>query len=263
MRRRHYFHILLPSPWPLLLSLSILLLVFGLVLWMNLINNGGYYLLGSLVLVLLVAYLWVNDIIEEATCGGYHSTIVKLSIRNGFQLFVISEVMLFLAFFWAFFHSALCPSNLIGSIYPPKGIIYISPWGLPLLNTMLLIVSGFAVTWAHRCICVNYFKEAIDSFLITILLGMVFMFIQAYEYYEAAFDISDGIYGSVFYFLTGLHGMHVFVGILCLIFSFIRLVNRHFLRNHYLGFVLASWYWHFVDIVWIALFLIVYVWGNW
>ena len=262
IRRRHLYHILYPSAWPLLISVGTLFLFSSFAFYMNGVSYSGYFVIVTFMYFLICTCFWLGAIINEATSGGYHSLIVRWCIRNAFQLFIVSEIMVFFGFFWAFFHSSVCPSIFISAHYPPIGINVINPWEFPFFNTMLLIISGFAVTWAHRCISLGDFKQAADACLVTIFLGLFFLCVQVFEYYEASFDITDGIYGSVFYFLTGLHGFHVFAGIIGLICCFVRLCRRHYLRLHYLSFILASWYWHFVDIVWIALFIIVYVWGN-
>jgi len=211
----------------------------------------------------LCLFFWFSDIIDEATYSGFHTKAVRLGLRLGFMLFIVSEVMLFFGFFWAFFHAALCPAIQIGSIFPPFEISTIPIFEFPLLNTGILILSGFSVTCTHRAICLSLYKDAMDSLLFTIFLGFLFVLLQMYEYYEAPFNYSDGVYGCSFYMLTGLHGCHVIVGACFLLVCFIRLVRRHYLTTHYLGFVFAIWYWHFVDVVWIFLFLTVYGWGSW
>jgi len=170
--------------------------------------------------------------------------------------------MLFFGFFWAFFHGALSPAAEIGCIFPPEGISAIPATEIPLFNTFLLIVSGISLTWAHYSLSVNRMKNIIDGFLITIFLGLLFVLLQIFEYYESEFSFSDSVYSCSFFMLTGLHGCHVIVGVSFLFVCFIRLTKRHYMINHYLGFVCAIWYWHFVDIVWIFLFFTVYLWGS-
>ena len=263
MEQKHLFHLVDQSPWPFATAFSLFFFVSGLGFYMHRISFGFFYfILGSL-LLLLCAYFWFNDIIKEATCEGNHTKVVKLGLKNGFYLFLTSEFMLFFGFFWAFFHSSMCPSIEIGGHWPPMGIDVIWTWGFPFYNTLILIISGFSITWVHQSVALGNFKNSIDGFIVTISLGLLFIILQAIEYYEASYCIVDGIYGSVFYMLTGLHGSHVIIGIIFLIICFIRLIRNHFLRNHYLGLVFAIWYWHFVDIIWIILFLTVYFWGNW
>jgi cytochrome c oxidase subunit 3 len=214
-------------------------------------------------LLLWLAICWFNDIINEATFLGYHTLVVRKGLKLGFLLFIASEIMLFFGFFWAFFHSSLCSANDLGSIWPPIGINSIPAYDYPLFNTALLIISGFSVTWVHRGIALGLYRECIDGFFITIILGLFFIILQGMEYYESSFNLNDSVFACTFYMLTGLHGCHVIIGVLFLSVCFIRLLLNHFLCNHYLGLIFAIWYWHFVDGVWILLFLSLYVWGGW
>jgi len=261
--RKHLYHIVDPSPWPVISASSAFFLLSGLVFYLHEVFIGGYFFLFGLLLISLSIFFWFYDIIKEATFAGLHTIIVRTGLRYGFLLFIVSEIMLFFGFFWAFFHSSAAPSEVLGETWPPVGITSIPAYEFPLFNTALLIISGVTITWAHRGIAVSSFMHSIDSFLLTIFLGFFFVFLQMYEYYEAAYDLSDSVYGSTFYMLTGLHGMHVIVGASFITICFFRLLNRHYLANHYLGFVFAVWYWHFVDIVWIILFLWVYCWPAW
>lgn len=262
-RQKHFFHIIPASPWPLLSSFAALFFASGIAFYAHKVELGGYFLVFGLFLLSYCAFYWFSDIIDEGTCGGYHTMAVRMGLRMGFLLFIVSEIMLFFGFFWAFFHSALCPCIEIGNIFPPVGITIIPVMEFPLFNTFVLIISGISVTWAHRGVSLGSFKESIDGLLITILLGVFFLCLQMIEYYEAPFDFSDSVYGCTFYMLTGLHGCHVFAGAFFLLICLVRLLKRHYLRNHYLGLVFAIWYWHFVDVVWIFLFLTVYCWGSW
>ena len=261
--RRHLFHIVNPSPWPILSSFSAFYLVSGLAFYMHNVDFGWFFFFFGLLCVLYCVFFWFSDIIDEATNSGYHTLSVRMGLRLGFILFIVSEIMLFFGFFWAFFHSSICPSIELGSIFPPEGIYTISVIEFPLFNTFILIVSGVSVTWLHRAFSMGLFAECIDSFLITLFLGLFFLILQMFEYYEAPFDFSDSVYACSFFMLTGLHGCHVFVGVFFLFICFLRLLRRHFLINHYLGFIFAIWYWHFVDVVWIFLFITVYCWGSW
>jgi cytochrome c oxidase subunit 3 len=261
--RKHLFHIVDSSPWPIISATSAFLMLSGLAFYMHRIIFGGYFFFCSIVAVGLAAFFWFNDIIKEAGFAGHHSLVVRSGLRWGFLLFILSEIMLFFGFFWAFFHSSFCPSILLGAQWPPVGITIIPVMEFPLFNTFLLIISGVAITWAHRGIALGSFREALDGFLITIILGFLFVILQMFEYYEAFFNISDSVYSTTFYTLTGLHGMHVIVGACFITICFVRLLRGHFLTNHYLGFIFAVWYWHFVDVVWILLFLSIYCWGSW
>jgi cytochrome c oxidase subunit 3 len=251
------------SIWPLLTAVGGFFFVSGMAFYMHRTMYGGLLILLGLIILLLSAFFWFNEIIDESTFKGNHTLVVRIGLKSGFLLFIASEIMLFLGFFWAFFHSALSPSIVLGEIWPPIGIEIIKVMEYPLLNTALLVISGFAVTWAHRGISLGSYKEAVDAFIITIFLGLVFICLQGFEYYESNFNINDSVYASSFYMLTGLHGCHVIIGVLFLCVCFIRLLLNHYLTTHYLGLIFAIWYWHFVDIVWILLFLTVYCWGSW
>jgi len=261
--KRHLYNIPEGSPWPLCVAIGAFFFASGLAFFMHRVFFGAFLLCIEMLTLLLSAIMWFLDLIKEATFLGEHTQIVRWGLKMGFLLFLVSEVMLFFGFFWAFFHSSLCPSVELGAIWPPKGIASIPVFDYPFFNTILLIVSGFSVTWVHRSIAMGALKNGIDAFFLTILLGILFIILQAGEYFDAAFCITEGVYPSTFFLLTGLHGFHVIIGIIFLIVCFIRLLNRHFLVNHYSGLVFAMWYWHFVDIVWIALFITVYLWGSW
>lgn len=258
----HPFHIVDPSPWPLASSFSAFFTLFGLTLYMHSYKIGFTLFVLGLISTTLSASLWWRDIIREGTFEGAHTLPVQHGLRFGMVLFIVSEVMLFLAFFWAYFHASLNPVAEIGCVWPPKGIEVISPWLIPLLNTALLLTSGASLTWAHAAILGGYRMEAIAGLLLTIVLAAFFTSFQAYEYLNAPFGISDGIYGTTFYLLTGLHGFHVIVGTIFLAVSLVRLVKHHFTMQNHVGFECAAWYWHFVDVVWIFLFLAVYTWGE-
>jgi len=263
----HPFHIVDPSPWPFQVAFAAFQMLIGLTLYMHFYEKGFSLFLGSLVATIIGATLWWRDIVREATFEGQHTHAVQSGLRFGMILFIVSEIMLFFAFFWAYFHSALNPVAEIGAIWPPKGfgvdgINIINPWLIPLLNTTLLLTSGASLTWAHAALVGGYRLEAIAGLLITIVFATIFTLFQVYEYINAEFNLSDGIYGSTFYMLTGLHGFHVIVGTLFLGVALFRLVQHHFTMTSHLGFECAAWYWHFVDVVWIFLFLAVYIWGQ-
>jgi len=261
--KRHLFHILEPNYYPIQLSIGIFFFVSGLAFSMHNIDNGIILFYLGIILIILISIFWFLEIFMEATTLGFHTKIVKSGLKKGFILFIASEIMLFFGFFWAFFHSALNPSIELGAIWPPAGLDLIPVKFFPLFNTLILIISGFSVTWVHRGVAIGSFKESIDGFLITILLGFLFILLQGLEYYEATFNLEDGVYPSIFFMLTGLHGCHVIVGVIFLIVCFISLLFNHYLTSHYLRLVFAIWYWHFVDIVWIILFLTLYCWGSW
>jgi cytochrome c oxidase subunit 3 len=207
-------------------------------------------------------YTWWRDIVREATFEEHHTVAVQRGLRLGMILFIVSEIMFFFAFFWGFFHSSLSPAFNIGGVWPPKAIIAIDTYTVPLTNTFLLLSSGATVTWAHHAIILGAKRHVIISLIYTILLASLFTYFQGLEYVTAPFDISDGIYGSCFYLATGFHGFHVFVGTVALLISFVRIVLGQQTTNHHFGFESAIWYWHFVDVVWLFLFINIYWWGN-
>lgn len=261
-KQYHFFHLVDPSPWPLLASLSSLLLTFGAVMYFQFYTGGGFLMLTGFFSLLLVLISWWRDVVREATYQGHHTSVVQFGLRIGMLLFIISEVMFFAGFFWAFFHSSLAPTVEIGCVWPPYGIDVISPWDVPLLNTAILLLSGCTVTWAHHSLVKGDRPETVKALGITIALAVIFTACQVHEYFEAAFSISDGIYGSTFYMATGFHGFHVIIGTLFLAVSLYRVYYYHFTKEHHFGFEAAAWYWHFVDVVWLFLFVSIYWWGS-
>jgi cytochrome c oxidase subunit 3 len=260
--QRHSFHLVTPSPWPLLAAVAALITTFGGVMYMHSYQNGGWTLSWGLVLLLAVTATWWRDVIRESTFEGSHTIAVQLGLRLGMLLFIVSEIMFFFAFFWAYFHSSLSPTVEIGSVWPPYGIKPFNPWGIPLLNTCILLLSGVTITYVHHSIINGNFKNAQEGFLYTISLAIVFTLLQIFEYLEAPFSISDGIYGSTFYMATGFHGLHVIIGTIFICVCYFRLLLSHFTKQHHFGFEAAAWYWHFVDVVWIFLFISIYWWGS-
>jgi len=179
-------------------AFSAFFLLSGFAFYMHRIEFGGYFFFFGLICVSLCMLFWFNDIVKEAAFAGYHTLVVRTGIRYGFLLFIVSEIMLFFGFFWAFFHSSFCPSILLGAQWPPVGIVVIPVLEFPLFNTALLIISGLSITWAHRGVALGSFRESIDAFLITIFLGFLFVALQMFEYYEAFFNISDSVYSTTF-----------------------------------------------------------------
>ena len=258
----HPYHLVDPSPWPFIISFGCLFFTFGIAMYFHGYIGGTFLMFTGFLIIIFTMYTWFRDIVREAVYEGQHTKQVQFGLRNGMLLFIFSEVMFFLSFFWAFFHSALSPTPEIGSLWPPLGIETINAWGVPLLNTIILLSSGATITWAHHAIVFGDRKNAIISLFITIGLAIFFTFIQAFEYIEATFSISDSIYGTTFFLLTGFHGLHVIIGTIFIIISTIRLINHHFTKQHHFGFEAAAWYWHFVDVVWLFLFVAVYWWGG-
>ena len=262
LKTAHSYHLVDPSPWPLLASLGAFMLTSGLVLYMHKFIGGWQLLTTGFTLILYIMYTWWRDVVREATFEDQHSITVQKGLRLGMVLFIVSEIMFFFAFFWAFFHSSIAPTYNIGGVWPPKAISTINTFTIPLTNTFLLLTSGATVTWAHHALLARAKKHTLVALIFTILLATLFTCLQGLEYVNAPFNISDGVYGSCFYMATGFHGFHVFVGTVALIVSFIRIILNHFTNKHHFGFESAIWYWHFVDVVWLFLFINVYWWSS-
>jgi heme/copper-type cytochrome/quinol oxidase subunit 3 len=262
--KAHSFHIVDPSPWPFLISLGAGAQVpVGAVMYMHGESNGFFILFSGIALLIILMFLWWWDIIIEGTYQGMHTKIVQQGLRLGFILFVVSEIMFFVSFFWAFFHSSLAPVMQIGGIWPPYGVNIFNPWGVPFLNTLILLTSGVTITTSHIYLLRGEFVRGVMSLFWTIILAVLFTFLQILEYSEASFDISDGIFGSVFFMATGFHGFHVIIGTIFILVTFIRFIKHHLTIEHHIGFEAAAWYWHFVDVVWLFLFSVVYWWTSW
>ena len=261
--KNHQYHIVNPSIWPLVGAISALAFFAGLVLWMHDFRAGPYVVGAGVIGIAFTMFSWWADVIKEAH-GGDHTPIVQLHLRYGMILFIASEVMFFVAWFWAFFNASLFPSaaEVVGGTWPPAHSQVLDPFGWPLLNTMILLCSGCTVTWAHHALIHGHRDGLIKGLWCTILLGMLFTSIQAYEYVNAPFHFSDNIYTSTFFMATGFHGFHVIVGTIFLSVCLYRAYKGHFSAGQHFGFEAAAWYWHFVDVVWLFLFACIYVWGS-
>jgi heme/copper-type cytochrome/quinol oxidase subunit 3 len=260
--KAHPYHLVTPSPWPFLISLAAFITACGAAGYMHLYKGGLFFLLFGIFHVILIMGLWWRDVIREATFEGMHTLKVQAGLRIGFVLFILSEVMFFFGFFWAFFHSALAPAIEIGCIWPPYGIQPFNPLGTPLVNTFVLLLSGVTITYTHHSLIARKYFITVFGFFETIFYGFLFTLLQLEEYINAPFSISDGIYGSVFYMTTGLHGFHVIVGTIFILVCCIRYLKYHFTVEHHLGFEFSVWYWHFVDVVWLFVYTAIYCWGS-
>ena len=258
----HPFHLVSPSPWPLNTSFCLLATTFSAVLSFQGFEKGVNLLFVSLISVIYCMSLWFRDVISEGTYIGNHTLAVQRGLSMGVGLFIVSEAFFFLAIFWAFFHSALSPTIELGAKWPPMGIQAINPFELPLLNTIILLSSGVTVTYAHHSLIQGNRRGALFGLVYTIILAIVFTALQGIEYTVSSFTISDGTYSSCFYFGTGFHGLHVIIGTAFLTVGFWRLLAYHLTENHHLGFESAILYWHFVDVVWLFLYISVYYWGS-
>ena len=285
--KNHDYHILPPSITPLLGSFSALTMFFGLVMWMHpeQFSYGSFVFGLGFISVMYTFYAWWSDVIHEAHAGD-HTPVVQLHLRYGMIMFIASEVMFFVAWFWAWFDYSLFPvplelvkdaethaftvTNLIGQEgaaalmqWPPKGLEVLDSMKLPLLNTLILLCSGTTVTWAHHAL-IHGDREGLKKGLwLTIFLGLLFSSIQAYEYAEAPFPFAGLNYGTAFFMATGFHGFHVIVGTIFLAVCLARTYKGHFTPQQHFGFEAAAWYWHFVDVVWLFLFITIYIWGGW
>jgi cytochrome c oxidase subunit III len=278
--KNHDYHILPPSVWPFLGSVSAFAMLFGAVAWMKdsgievggailgqpAVISGPWLFLIGLVGVLYTMFGWWADVVHEGETGD-HTPVVRIGLRYGFIMFIMSEVMFFSAWFWSFFKHALYPmgpmSPIQDGVFPPEGIVTFDPWHLPLINTLILLCSGAAATWAHHALVhENNRRDLKNGLALAIILGIIFTFFQAYEYSHAAFGFDGYIYGANFFMATGFHGFHVIIGTIFLTVCLIRVLRGHFTPEQHVGFEAAAWYWHFVDVVWLFLFAAIYVWGQ-
>lgn len=269
--KNHDYHLVNPSPWPAVGSAGAFILAVGAILWMH--GSAPYIMVVGLALVLYTMFMWWRDVIKEAHAGD-HTSVVGLHLRYGMLLFIASEVMFFVAWFWAFFDASLFADEAIqasrvaetGGVWPPRGVEVFDPWHLPLVNTLILLTSGTTVTWAHHALLNNDRQGLKWGLAATVALGLLFTAVQAYEYAHAAFafnrDNGGNIYGSTFFMATGFHGFHVIIGTLFLIVCLFRALAGHFTPKQHFGFEAAAWYWHFVDVVWLFLFACIYIWAS-
>lgn len=256
----HPYHLVNPSPWPFVGSVAAFITAYGAVTYFH-DRTDPWVLIAGLVLVVLTMGLWWRDVVREAQVEHAHTEVVRHGLRVGMALFITSEVMFFAAFFWAFFNAALGVNPSV-SQWPPATIHPMHTWTLPFINTLILLSSGFAVNWAHHALRENHRDRLKLGLLGAVVLGSIFLGVQIYEYGEAAFGFQEGVYPSVFYMATGFHGFHVFVGVCFLAVCLLRSLRGDFTPRQHVGFEAAAWYWHFVDVVWLFLFVWVYWWGN-
>lgn len=258
----HPFHLVSPSPWPILTCVCLLTITTSLVLKMHGFTVSEYnFNIGFITLVCSMS-LWFRDVISEATYLGNHTLAVQRGLNMGIGLFIVSEALFFLAIFWTFFHSALSPTGELGAHWPPSGIESINAFELPLLNTIILLSSGVAVTYAHHCVIHGERRGALDGLYLTVVLAIEFTVLQGLEYSVSQFTIADGTFGSCFYFGTGFHGFHVIIGTAFIAVGLWRVLAYHSTENHHLGLESSILYWHFVDVVWLFLYVSVYYWGS-
>ena len=268
------YHLVEPSPWPIVGSIAAFVLTFGFIasLHPDLFGKGlepamkalgPWKTIAGFALVALTMWGWWRQVVRESMTPGLHSPVVRLGLRYAMVLFIASEVMFFVAFFWSYFHFSFYPDlHTIGKAWPPKDIVTFDPWDLPFLNTLILLTSGATVTWAHHSLIEGNRQGLIWGLTLTVILGVLFTACQAYEYSHAAFGFKDNVYTSVFFMATGFHGFHVLVGTIFLIVCLVRALKNQFTPERHFGFEAAAWYWHFVDVVWLFLFAVIYVSGE-
>lgn len=257
----HPFHLVSPSPWPIYTSVSLLTLTTSGVLAMQSFTNAQYFLYIAFITLVSSMSFWFRDVITESTYQGNHTLAVQRGLNMGVGLFIVSEALFFLAIFWTFFHGSISPMFELGANWAPKGLDSVNPFELPLVNTILLLCSGVTVTYAHHCIIKGNRTGALYGLVFTIILAFVFTILQGVEYINSSFTISDSIFGCCFYFGTGFHGIHVIIGTIFIGVSLWRVLAYHSTDNHHLGLESSILYWHFVDIVWLFLFMSVYYWS--
>jgi len=262
--KNHDYHILNPSIWPFAGALSGFVMLFGAALYFH--DKGPWMMLIGMAGVLYVMFAWWSEVVTEGQQGD-HTPVVAIGLRYGFIMFIMSEVMFFAAWFWSFFKHAMYPGGpeqpAAYQTWPPAGIETFDPWHLPLMNTLILLCSGAAATWAHHALVHdNNRKDMANGLILAIALGALFTVFQAYEYSHAAFGFSGNIYGANFFMATGFHGAHVIIGTIFLTVCLLRVYAGHFTQERHIGFEAAAWYWHFVDVVWLFLFGAIYIWGS-
>ena len=278
--KNHDYHIIDPSPWPLIGSVGALIMAIGGIAWMQSLKGAEFSFLGiamggpwlfavGLLVVIYTMFGWWSDTVKESH-EGHHTRVVSLHLRYGMIMFIASEVMFFVAWFWAFFDAALYPDEAVqvarqaytGGQWPPTSIEVLDPLHLPLFNTITLLLSGTTVTWAHHSLIEGDRKGLIWGLALTVVLGIIFSYVQFHEYAVAPFAFKNSLYGATFFMATGFHGFHVLVGTIFLAVCLVRAINNSFTKEHHFGFEAAAWYWHFVDVVWLFLFFAVYIWAS-
>jgi len=260
---KHDYHLVDPSPWPLAGAVSAFVMTVGAAMWMHDTAPGMVLTIAGLLGILATMTLWWRDVLRESRSGA-HTTPVAVGLRTGVALFIVSEVFFFVAFFWAYFWGALVPPETVATSWPPAGVHQVPVFGIPLLNTLLLLLSGTTLTWAHHEVRQGNSETAFQALLITVGLGATFLGFQVYEYVEVIHEgltLQAGVYGSTFFMATGFHGFHVFVGAVFLAVCTVRAARHALTAEKHVGFEAAAWYWHFVDVVWLFLFVCVYMWG--
>nr|DBA43512.1 TPA_asm: COX3 [Bombus citrinus] len=257
MKKNFPFHMVTPSPWPIMISMNLMNLLMSLISWIYL--NNFMFSMFNLLTFLMSMMMWFRDIIRESTFQGYHSFYITSMMKFSMILLIISELFFFISFFWTFFHNSMSPSIEINSFWPPKMIKFFNPLEIPLMNSITLILSGLTVTLSHYNMLNNNMKSSMLNLILTISLGTYFNLMQIFEYSNSFFCINDSIYGSIFFLSTGFHGTHVMIGTLMLSYSLLRMYKNHFSPIHHINYELSIWYWHFVDVIWLFIYMFYYI----
>ncbi|YP_009440914.1 cytochrome c oxidase subunit III (mitochondrion) [Apis laboriosa] len=257
MKKNFPFHMVTFSPWPIILSFSLLNTLISTAIWIYSLNY--IFFMYNLINSSLITMLWFRDIIRESTFQGLHTNYIINFLKFSMILFIISELMFFISFFWTFFHSSISPNIEVDMTWPPKDIKFFNPFEIPLLNSFILVTSGFTVTLSHYFLIKNYFNLSKFYLMLTIFLGFYFTILQSIEYLNSFFCFNDSIYGSIFFMATGFHGLHVLIGSIFLFVSLYRMMKIQFSNMHNINFELAIWYWHFVDVIWLFLYTFIYM----
>nr|UBR42851.1 cytochrome oxidase subunit III [Uroleucon sonchi] len=260
MKINQPYFILNLSPWPILMAMN----TFNLMISNIMIMNFKYNIMSllNLLMILIISMMWWRDVIRESTFQGKHNFYIMNLIKFSMILFIISEMFLFISFFWNFLHNSLAPSIELGLNWPPKNIKFFNPLLIPLLNTIILLTSSFTITLTHLYLLNNSKKKTNIFMNLTIILSMYFLLLQMLEYNQATFTFSDSIFGSSFFMATGFHGLHVIIGTIFLMINSLRIMKLHFSYIHHISLELAAWYWHFIDIIWLFLYMTFYWWNN-
>nr|AST14903.1 cytochrome c oxidase subunit 3 [Apis mellifera mellifera] len=257
MKKNFPFHMVTNSPWPIILSFSFMNTLISTIIWIY--SSISMFMIFNFMNSILIMMLWFRDIIRESTFQGMHTMFITNFLKFSMILFILSELMFFISFFWTFFHSSISPNIEINMTWPPKDIKFFDPMEIPLLNSFILVSSGFTVTLSHYYSIINNLKLSKSYLSLTILLGIYFTILQTIEYSNSFFCFNDSIYGSIFFMTTGFHGLHVLIGSMFLLISLYRMMNIHFSNMHNMNFELAIWYWHFVDVIWLFLYTFIYL----
>nr|WUG45711.1 cytochrome c oxidase subunit III [Apis cerana] len=257
MKKNFPFHMVTNSPWPIILSFSLMNSLISTAIWIY--SSNILLMILNMTNTVVIMMFWFRDIIRESTFQGLHTLYVINFLKFSMVLFILSELMFFVSFFWAFFHSSVSPNIEIDMLWPPKDIKFFDPMEIPLLNSFILVSSGIAITVSHYYMITNNLKLSKLYLFLTIMLGTYFMIIQLIEYANSYFCFNDSVYGSIFYMATGFHGLHVLIGVIFLSMSILRMSKIHFSNMHNMNYEMAIWYWHFVDVIWLFLYSFIYL----